>query len=55
MLSAGYAWEQENITNLVVRWDKYDLLDVEWFETYHNIDRLGKIQENKLCDFFLTP
>lgn len=53
-LSAGYAWEQENITILVVRRDKYDLLDIEWFETYHSIDWLGKRQENKWCDFFLT-
>lgn len=44
MLSASYAWEQENITTLVVRWDKYDLLDVEWFEIYHNIDWWGKRQ-----------
>lgn len=53
MLSASYAWEQEYITNLVVRWDKYDLLDVEWFETYYNIDWLRKSQENKWCNFFL--
>lgn len=44
MLSTSYAWEQENIITLVVRWDKYDMLDVEWFETYYNIDWLGKRQ-----------